>query len=52
MRLKKKLKKSGYSKNKLLLKLLNLIENDIRQINQAKEDEIPTMLDNAEKKRN
>ena len=32
MRLLKKLKKSDYSKDKLLLKLTNLIENDIRQI--------------------
>ena len=32
MGLLKKLKKSDYSKDKLLLKLTNLIENDIRQI--------------------
>ena len=36
MRLLKKLKKSSYSKDKLLLKTINLIENDIDQINKTK----------------
>ena len=35
----KKLKKSSYSKDKPLLKLINLIENDIDQINKTKEDQ-------------
>ena len=43
-RLLKKLKKSSYSEEKLLLKLINLIENDIDQINQRKEIQIPTRL--------
>ena len=43
-RLLKKLKKSSYSEEKLLLKLINLIENDIDQINQTKEIQIPTRL--------
>ena len=50
MRLLKKLKKSDYSKDKLLLKLINLIENDIGQITQAKEGQIPTRLDYVEKR--
>ena len=45
MRLLEKLKKSSYSKDKLFLKLINLIENDINQINKTKEDQIPTRLD-------
>ena len=49
-RLLKKFKKSSYSKDKLLLKLINLTENDIGQINKTKEDEIPTRADYAEKR--
>ena len=45
MRLLEKLKKSSYSKDKLFLKLINLIENDINQINKTREDQIPTRLD-------
>ena len=45
MRLLEKLKKSSYSKDKLFLKLINLTENDINQINKTKEDQIPTRLD-------
>ena len=45
MRLLKKLKKSYYSKDKLLLKLISLIENYIDQINKTKEDQIPARLD-------
>ena len=36
MRYLKKLKKTGYPQDKLLLKLTDLIENDIGQINQTK----------------
>ena len=50
MRLLEKLKKSSYSKDKLFLKVINLIENDINQINKTKEDQIPTRLDYVEKK--
>ena len=50
MKLLKKLKQSGYSKDKLLLKLIDLIENDARQINQTKEDQIPARLDYVEKR--
>ena len=32
-----------------MLKLINLIENDINQINKTKEDQIPTRLDYVEK---
>ena len=35
-RLLKEFKKSSYSNDKLLLKLINLIENDIDQINKMK----------------
>ena len=49
-RLFKKIKKSSHSKDKLLLKLINLIENDIDQINKTKEDEIPTRADYVEKR--
>ena len=45
MRLLEKLKKSSYSKGKLFLKLINLIENDINQINKTREDQIPARLD-------
>ena len=45
MRLLKKLKKSYYSKDKLLLKLISLIENYIDHINKTKEDQIPERLD-------
>ena len=45
MRLLEKLKKSSYSKDKLFLKLINLIENYINQINKTREDQIPTRLD-------
>ena len=45
MRLLGKLKKSSYSKDKLFLKLINLIENYINQINKTREDQIPTRLD-------
>ena len=46
----KKLKKSSYSKDKLLLKLIDLIEKDIGQINQAKEDQILERLDYVEQR--
>ena len=46
----KKLQKSSYSK--LLLKLINLTENDSDQITKTIEDQIPTRLDFFEKKRN
>ena len=45
MRLLKKLKQSSYSKDKLLLKLIDSIENNIGKINQVKEDQIPIRLD-------
>ena len=35
---------------KVMLKLINLTENDIDQINQTKEDQIPTRIDYAEKR--
>ena len=44
-RLLKKLKKSSYGKDNLLLKLINLAENDIDQIN--KTNQIPTTTDNV-----
>ena len=50
MRLLKKLKKSYYSKDKLLLKLISLIENYIDHINKTKEDQIPERLDYVEKR--
>ena len=49
MRLLKKLKRSSYSKYKLLLKLINLIENGIDQTNKTKEEQIPTRLDYVKK---
>ena len=49
-RLLKKLKKSSYCEEKLFLKLIDLIENDIDQINQTKEIQIPTRLDYVEKR--
>ena len=52
MRLLEKLKKSSYSKHKLLLELINLIENDIDQINKTKEEQIPTRLHYVEKRQN
>ena len=51
MRYLKKLKKTGYSQDKLLLKLTDLIENDIGQINQTKEDQIKARLDYVEKRK-
>ena len=50
MRLLKKLKQSAYSKEKLLLKLIDLIENGIGQINQTKVDQTPARLDYSEKR--
>ena len=50
MRLLKKLKQSAYSKEKLLLKLIDLIENGIGQINQTKIDQTPARLDYSEKR--
>ena len=50
MRLLEKLKKSSYSKGKLLLELINLIENYIDQINKTKEEQIPTRLHYVEKR--
>ena len=47
-RLLKKLKKSSYGKDNLLLKLINLVENDIDQIN--KTNQIPTKTDHVEKR--
>ena len=47
-RLLKKLKKSSYGKDNLLLKLINLVENDIDQIN--KTNQIPTRTDYVEKR--
>ena len=47
-RLLKKLKKSSYGKDNLLLKLKNLAENDISQIN--KTNQIPTRTDYVEKR--
>ena len=44
----KKLKKSSYGKDNLLLKLKNLAENDISQIN--KTNQIPTRTDYVEKR--
>ena len=41
----KKAKKSSYSKDKVLLKRINLIENHINEINKTNEDQIPTRLD-------
>ena len=49
-RLLKKRKKSSYCEEKLFLKLIDLIENDIDQINQTKEIQIPTRLDYVEKR--
>ena len=49
-RLLKKFKKLSYSKDKLLLKIINLIENDIDQINKTREDELPTRADYVEKR--
>ena len=49
-RLFKKCKKLSYSKDKLLLKIINLIENDIDQINKTREDELPTRADYVEKR--
>ena len=46
MRLLKKLKRSSYSKDKLLLVL-----NDIDQMNNTKEDQIPTRLGYDEKRK-
>ena len=51
MKLLKKLKKSTYFKDKLLLKLIDLIENCIDQINQTKDDEIPARSDYVEKRK-
>ena len=48
-RLLKKLKKSSYGKDNLLLKLINLVENDIDQIN--KTNQIPTRTDYVEKRK-
>ena len=50
MRLLKKLKQSAYSKEKLLLKLIDLIENGIGQINQTKIDQTRARLDYSEKR--
>ena len=47
-RLLKMLKKSSYGKDNLLLKLINLVENDIDQIN--KTNQIPTRTDYVEKR--
>ena len=44
----KKAKKSSYSKDNLLLKLINLIENDIDEI--SKTNQIPTRTDYVEKR--
>ena len=44
----KKLKKSSYGKDNLLLKLINLVENDIDQIN--KTNQIPTRTDYVTKR--
>ena len=49
-RLFKKFKKLSYSKDKLLLKIINLIENDIDQINKTREDQLPTRADYVEKR--
>ena len=46
----KKLKKSSSGKNNLLLKLINLIENDIDQTNKTKQ--IPIRTDTVEKREN
>ena len=46
----KKLKKSTYVKDKLFLKLINLIENGIDLVNETKDDNIPTRLDYVEKR--
>ena len=51
MRYLKKLKKTGYSQNKLLLKPTDIIEYDIGQINQTKEDQIKARLDYVEKRK-
>ena len=51
MRYLKKLKKTGYSQDKLLLKPTDLIEYDIGQINQTKEDQIKARLDYVEKRK-
>ena len=45
----KKLKKSSYGKDNLLLKLINLVENDIDQIN--KTNQIPTRTDYVTKEK-
>lgn len=50
MRLLKKLKQSAYSNEKLLLKLIDLIENGIGQINQTKIDQTRARLDYSEKR--
>ena len=47
-RLLKMLKKSSYGKDNLLLKLINLVENNIDQIN--KTNQIPTRTDYVEKR--
>ena len=49
-RLFKKFKKLSYSKDKLLLKIINLIENDIDQVNKTREDQLPTRADYVEKR--
>ena len=51
MRYLKKLKKTGYSQDKLLLKPTDIIEYDIGQINQTKEDQIKATLDYVEKRK-
>ena len=48
-RLLKKLKKFSYGKDNLLLKLINLVENDIDQKN--KTNQIPTRTDYIEKRK-
>ena len=50
MRLLEKLKKSFYSKDKLLLKLIHLFEKDVGEINLAKKNQIPTRVDYVEKR--
>ena len=49
VKLLKKLKKSLYIKYKQLLKLIDLLENSIEQIN---DNEVPIRVDYVDKKRN
>ena len=46
-KLLKKLKKSTYTKDKQLLKLIDLLENNVKKIN---DDKVPIRVDYVEKK--